>query len=392
MTRARGLLLFLILTLLIASLVWTFRVDQQVTAERRAQAAREHELRQLEVALADLRASQAGYVAAGQGADYWFGRATEIGSVLSDALGRLAADTQSPEAQPHYARAQSLLVDLNRADGRARDYVELDQRLLASDVIFMDAFDLGTQLSSDVAAARDAELAASEARATALERQRLGATAGALGLAALGLILFSRPVREKQLPVSLADTLPDEPEEPADDPEPAGGADAPMPSPQPEPAGRVNLAGVAELCVDVGRLVDPRDLPPLLARAAHVLNARGLVLWVADETRASLRASLAHGYSDRVLARMGTLPIDGDNVTSIAFRTLRPQSVTGAADASGAIAVPLITSGGCVGVLAAEVRDPRPTDEALAVARLVAAQLAAVSAPPEAETARAVQG
>jgi len=388
MTRARGFVLFLILTLLIASLVWTFRVDQQTTSARANASAREHELRQVEVALADLRASQAAYVAAGQGADGWFDRATEIESRVNETIARLAGDTPSLEARPHYARAESLLVELNRADGRARDYVELDQRLLASDVIFMDAFDLGNQLSADVASARAAERATSDALTTRLARLRTGATAGAVGLAALGLILFSRSPRPEaaQPAVPVADLTAD----PVEDASPETDAETPLASP-PRPS-VANLPDAAELCVDLGRLVDARDLPPLLARAAHVLDARGVVLWVADANRESLRASLAHGYSERVLARMGALPVDADNVTSIAFRTLRPQVVNGSGDGSGAIAVPLITSGGCIGVLAAEVRDAEPADDVLALARMIGAQFAAVSAPPEAEATRAVRG
>jgi len=387
MTRARGFVLLLILTLLIASLVWTFRVDQQITSARATAAAREHELRQVEVALADLRASQAAYVAAGQGVDGWFDRATEIGSRVNDTIERFAADTPSPEARPHYARAASLLIELNRADSRARDYVELDQRLLASDVIFMDAFDLGSQLSAAIASARAAERATSDAETTRLARLQMGATAGAIGLAALGLILFSRSPGAQVAEPAVSVTGPT-----ADAAENAEAeADVEIP-PAPSRPPVANLPDAAELCVDLGRLVDARDLPPLLARAAHVLDARGVVLWVADADRESLRASLAHGYSDRVLARMGALPVDADNVTSIAFRTLRPQVVNGSNEGSGAIAVPLITSGGCIGVLAAEVRDAEPADDVLAIARMIGAQFAAVSAPPEPETARAVQG
>jgi GAF domain-containing protein len=53
----------------------------------------------------------------------------------------------------------------------------------------------------------------------------------------------------------------------------------------------------------------------------------------------------------------------------------------------GAIAAPLVTPGGCVGVMAAEVRhDSERQDATLAAATIVAAQLATLVGPP---TARA---
>ena len=142
-----------------------------------------------------------------------------------------------------------------------------------------------------------------------------------------------------------------------------------------------DLASAAELCVDLGRLVNGRDLPGLMARAATVLEAKGLVLWVSDATGLSLRPSVAHGYSEKVLQRIGSLPTDGDNVTSLAYRTLQPQVVRGSIDGHGALAVPLITGQGCVGVLAAEVQGAKPGDARFAVARIIAAQLSTLVSP-----------
>jgi hypothetical protein len=118
-----------------------------------------------------------------------------------------------------------------------------------------------------------------------------------------------------------------------------------------------------------------------MARAATVLEAKGLVLWVSDATGLSLRPSVAHGYSEKVLQRIGSLPTDGDNVTSLAYRTLQPQVVRGSIDGHGALAVPLITGQGCVGVLAAEVQGAKPGDARFAVARIIAAQLSTLVSP-----------
>jgi GAF domain-containing protein len=61
---------------------------------------------------------------------------------------------------------------------------------------------------------------------------------------------------------------------------------------------------------------------------------------------------------------------------------MRSQAVNGAAPAApGAIAVPIVTASGCVGVLSAEVSRTRPDHETLAVARMIAAQFAAIVSP-----------
>ena len=167
---------------------------------------------------------------------------------------------------------------------------------------------------------------------------------------------------------------------------PAAAAVAPAPpvvSPPPPPVGlSINLAEAAELCVDLARVMDTRDLPALLGRAARVLDAKGVVLWMADADGVTLRPSLAHGYADKFVARLGTLSADGDSVTSAAFRSLKPQTVhSPTPKGNGAIAVPLITASGCLGVLAAEIRQSKPSGERTAMARVIAAQFAALVAP-----------
>jgi hypothetical protein len=126
---------------------------------------------------------------------------------------------------------------------------------------------------------------------------------------------------------------------------------------------------------------DGSQLTALMSRAATVLEAKGLVLWVSESGGGVLRPTIAHGYSDKVLQRMGTLASDGDNVTSLAFRTRQPQVVRGSIDGQGAIAVPLVSGSGCVGVLAAEVQGAKPGDARFAIARIIAAQLSTLVAP-----------
>ena len=78
---------------------------------------------------------------------------------------------------------------------------------------------------------------------------------------------------------------------------------------------------------------------------------------------------------------MGPLPTVGHSGWAIAARSLHRHVVRGSFDVHGALAVPLITSSGCVGVLAAEVQGAKPGDTRFAVARMIAAQLSTIVGP-----------
>ena len=150
-----------------------------------------------------------------------------------------------------------------------------------------------------------------------------------------------------------------------------------------------DLRVAANLCTDLAKVTHTSELPALLARAATLLNATGVIVWVLDSSGHALRPAIGHGYTTRALARMGSLPEDGDNATAAAYRTARLQVVEGDETTSGALAVPLLTADSCVGVLAAELREGWESSEAVqATVAITAAQLATLlSADAPAETA-----
>lgn len=325
----------------------------------------------LETAVADVRTAQAGYVAAGQGPDFWMTRFDDLTAQM-DAVLTERQRVGHPDAVAPLAAAQERLETLRTSDRRARNYVNNDQRLLASDVIFVESLEILGRLAAEVATAREAEITRNRQEAATIREYQLALAGGALVLL-LGLILVAgrrgtRTVEvQESSPGSLALSAPPET---AAVKEPVG------------PDVRKSLNEAADVCVDLARLLDGRDLPSLLSRSATAIGAKGVVLWVIDEARETLRPSLAHGYSDRMIQRLGTLPVAADNVTSVACRTLQAQVVPAAsADASGALAVPLIGTSGCVGVLAAEVTGPARDGSTLPLARVIAAQLAAVITP-----------
>jgi hypothetical protein len=148
-----------------------------------------------------------------------------------------------------------------------------------------------------------------------------------------------------------------------------------------------DFPGLASLCNDLARVVDTRALPSLLDRAAAVLDASGIILWIADPDGRELNPIFAQGYPQQLVNRLGTIPREAENATAAAFRTSLLQTVMADAISPGAIAAPLVTSGGCVGVMAAEVRhDAERRDMKLAAASIVAAQLATLVGPPAARS------
>lgn len=151
--------------------------------------------------------------------------------------------------------------------------------------------------------------------------------------------------------------------------------------PPPEVAAPVfappDLQLVARVCTDFARLDDIGQVAPLLEEAARLLGAVGLIVWVWEGKAGELMPLLTHGYSDYVLALVPKVRRDSDNATAAAFRTAQITTVSSGEHASGALVVPLMAPGGCIGVLAIELNaggERQPSVPALAT--ILAAQLA----------------
>ena len=137
------------------------------------------------------------------------------------------------------------------------------------------------------------------------------------------------------------------------------------------------LAAAAELTVSVARVGDIDGLKPVMARLAEHLDAVGLIVWLEDASTQRLTPIVTHGYPAETLAHLPPIDLDADNATARAWRLAELQIVSGRGSDPGAIVVPMPSSAGCVGVVAAEVRHGREHDPAtLALARILAAQLA----------------
>jgi len=369
-------LLFLLMCVVaLVSAFQTLYIERLLAAARQTASAADRDTESAVIAIADYRAAEAGYLATGQESAYWMTRADALASSMNDVIAREGAATPGAEAHAFFEEAAAALEDLGKLDGRARALVKNDQRFVASDVIFMDCLQAANHLAQTLATARESDRGAREEQLTRLSEVRLAAIGGSMAFGLIGAWILLGRART----ASAA--------EPALVAEPSTSRPLSLGPIHPDPvpavaAPDVNLTEAADLCVDLARVLDSRDVPALFERAARILGAKGLVLWVADTSGALLQPSLTHGYSEKVLARMKGLQMDGDNATALAFRSMRAQIVGASSPAgAGALAVPLVTATGCVGVLSAEVKKAKPGSDTLSVAQMIAAQFSALVAP-----------
>src|SRR4029453_10707827 len=149
------------------------------------------------------------------------------------------------------------------------------------------------------------------------------------------------------------------------------------------PGSTIDLGSVASLCSDLARVADTNALPAILERAAGVLDAPGIVLWIADPDGRELTPIVTHGYPPQIAVRLGTILRGAENATAAALPTSLLQTVAADPISNGAIAAPLVTPAGCVGIMAAEVRRQGEEDPAkLAAATIIPAQLATLVGTP----------
>jgi hypothetical protein len=153
----------------------------------------------------------------------------------------------------------------------------------------------------------------------------------------------------------------------------------------------VDFVALARLCTRLGRASDACDVIRGLEEAVRVMRAVGLVLWVSDAVGCDLAPVFVHGYTSDVTAQLGPVSSDSEAAIARAFRAAEARVVDPGETATGAVVIPLLTSSGCAGVLAIELRRGEERFECVhAAATILAAQLSTiVSAPVLAEAVSA---
>jgi hypothetical protein len=405
-------------------------------------------------ALADIRAAQPAYVAAGQGVAFWVAKVTTTGDTVRNGVAALRQQAQSHDARAALDTAAASLQQFADIDKRAIDYINSTQPLMAGDVIFAEGTQAGASVAHELERARLLERQAADAAQGAARRLEAGVAAGAAIAVAL-LVVLLVPVRAVAASAdSATEHTFDEGRTAERDAEPVEYArridptSTPAPAPTPKipvedtvarrvPTPRTHADGLrltlddvdgvdiplraveaprqvvpevaavaapsvevpadntlklaADLAVEFGRARDIKDLQQLLARAAGLMDASGMVVWMGNAAGSELRPLLTHGYSLQMVARLSSVPRAANNAAANAFRTGKLQVVRSQAGSSGAIVAPILTAGGCAGAVSAEFRNGEASDRAQALASLMAAQLAGIlvmspAEQPETET------
>ena len=377
-----------------AAAFFVVTTEQKVADRRSALRTFDRQAREAAVALADARAGQQAYVAAGQSSGYWIPKVATIVQEAGTTVDTLRGTAVSAAASQALIDAASAVTEFGNVDKRVREYLKADESLMASDVVFSEGTVAASRAAVQVEAARLAERQAFDADEATLRRLEAYAIGGAAGLSGLILAIlgFARgskatsaaPVRAETEAPATRDELPLR--------EPAGSLGrittqpppprppAPVPaSPAPAPS-VLALKAAADLCTEFGRIHDLAELKALLGRAARLMDANGLVVWLGSAAGVDLQPVLAHGYSDQVLSLMRPVPRSADNAAAAAYRSGAMQTVTSRPGSTlGAIVAPLLSADGCIGALTAEVKDgSEKSEQVQALASIFAAQLAGI--------------
>ena len=378
-----------------AAAFFLIQSEKQISQRRTRFRALDQRAREAAGVIADVRAAQQAYVAAGQGVAFWMPKVASLLDEAVHSVDALRASADSPAAREFLLRAAATLTEFGNVDRRARDYLMAEQPLMAGDVVFTEGGETAAQAGREIEAARLGEYQALDESEAGLRRQETFALGGAAAVSVVVMILLASRAPDRAQEGLAADTSSGE--TPVADGELLlHGA----PPPMAVSAGDVPhqsvlaLKAAAQLCTELGRVSDLGELRRLLVRAARALDASGLIIWVGSPAGADLRPVLAHGYAPHTLARMPAVPRSADNAAAAAYRTSALQIVMSRPGASrGAVVAPLLSPDGCIGALTAEINDRGETSDTVqALAEIFAAQLASVLASSSAPTASADQG
>ncbi len=388
--RPVRLVLVLFGSLVTAGLGYRAMQDEQaLEGARRDSASLDRSAEEAVAALSDLRASLHAYVAPGQGLPSWAARSSTVLDTLRERL--IALDTALAASGGSVAESLDGVDQLAAAEKRARAYADRGESLLAGDVIFNEVRDLLTAAGGQVGSAREALRRDSDRRVAGIRQEQAVLALAAVALwviFALVMLPGDPPAAVKDpgewrqnLAVALKKPVPDDlplkPVAPVERVEPVE-PDVPATA----------LRAVGEICADLSALSDVGALSGALARAAEVLGASGVIVWVASNDGGTLSPVASHGFDARLVARIGPIARESSNLTAAAFRENVARVSPPTASRPSALAVAMCGPSGTVGVLSAEFRAGRPVDEAcVAMATIFAAQLATLAFPVAAPAA-----
>jgi hypothetical protein len=205
---------------------------------------------------------------------------------------------------------------------------------------------------SEQEAADDAEAAQRRLESNALT------AAAAFGIVVLATLTIAWPARHASSEPSSTDA-----ESPA--PATAGlGLQSPSAYTTSRPAGPV-LRKAAELCTNLGRVSDVDELRALIVRAADLIDASGLIVWMSVPGAKELRPVLSHGYSAEMIARLLRLRGPADNAAADSASGQLRIVLARPGSSNGAVVAPSIDVGRLCRVVSAEIRQGGESSESV---------------------------
>lgn len=348
-----------------------FQQEQQRAGDVASSRLAEQSAESVVATLAELKAALHAYVAAGQGQGFWTARAATLLDTLRTRVSELDSIASGVGVPLTEALDQS--DRLAASEQRAREHVRSGQALLAGEVIFTDARELLDAIHIQLARAHDQIVQSADIRHAEIRREQTMLALGAAGALVFAVLLLVIPGRTP-LPVERESVA-------AAAPRPAGQYIEPETSSTgstlfTSSAPPALLREAAAVCTDLGRVSQSLEISTLLGRAATVLSASGIVVWMSSDNRDELFPVASAGYDDRIFARIGSIHRSSSNLTAAAFRSGGARTTVGVGPSAAALAVPLLTPQGPVGVFSAELRNISEVDgDRLAIATIFAAQL-----------------
>ena len=380
----------LVLIAFAAAAGFLFQTQRQIAASTTALRAFDRQARDASDALGDARASEQAYVAAGQGVAFWMSKVSATADAVTSSVGSLRRSASSADARAALDEAAGTIAEFTAVDQRARDYLKSREPLMAGDVIFTEGAEKAAAGARQIEAARLAEHQDFDAFEALLRRQQAMAAGGA-GAFTIFAVLLLAPIRRQAQTDDPEGATPEAPP-PAATVNPsrvdrASSSTLALNLPREERFSVLRSAAVgpimrsaADLATEFGRVRDLHDLTRLLGRAADLIDASGVVVWMGNTSGGDLRPLISHGYSPQVAARMPLVPRSADNAAAAAYRTGKMQIVLSRpGGSSGAIVAPILVADGCIGAFSAEIRSGGETSETIqALAAMSAAHLAAI--------------
>jgi hypothetical protein len=382
----------LIVGLLISAALALRAVNNEASLGRAYRESAAHNLAagQALEALPDLRASLYAYVAPGQGVPFWSRRSEQLLDSLRQNL--VTLDAAAAPSGVSLAETLDAVDQLAAAERRSREYARRGETLLAGDIVFTEVRDVLAEATDQIYTARTRIAATYDRRVSALRREQamIGA-AGVITWIAIALLLVTptkaEPAKDPnawrdELAQTIKKPVPKEPErtkplEPLERLEPL----EPLRPAEPSVSLR-SVQTVSEICADLSSLGDTGALAGALERAATVLGASGVIVWIASNDGNSLAPVASHGFDQKLVTRIGRIPRESANLTAAAFRENVPRVSAATSTAPAALAVSLCGPSGPVGVLSVELKPDVPADDSrVALATIFAAQLATLANP-----------